>query len=89
VVILSIYNCSSVVPGKKKGSYTLKVTLAEKKGSKVINPTRQTYIMITDKTADVEYIKSYCKQEFHDDSLVLVSGNGLRIEDSDAARGYN
>ena len=60
----------------------------KKKASKVINPTRQTYVMLTHETATVEYIKSYCKQEFHDHSLVLVSGNGLQIEDSDATRGY-
>ena len=68
---------------RKKDGTPSKLLLAEKKASKVINPTRQTH-----ETATVEYIKSYCKQEFHDHSLVLVSGNGLQIEDSDATRGY-
>jgi hypothetical protein len=58
---------SSVVPGKKKVSYTLKVILAERNGNKITNPTRQTYISLSEETACVDYIVSYCKQEFDND----------------------
>ena len=39
----------------KKATYTLKVTLAEKKGSKMTNPTCQSYIILTDEMANVDY----------------------------------
>ena len=82
-----LFYFSSVVPGKKKVSYMLKVTIAERNGSKIANPTRQTYISLSEETAYVDYIVNICKQEFNDESLILVSANCLPVEDSEATRG--
>lgn len=80
----------SAIPGKKKTpSYSLKVTRAEREGMKIINATRQTYINITDNTACIPFIVSQCREDFDDDSLELVTANGLAIEDSESTRGKN
>ena len=42
--------------------------------------------MITEDSADVSSITKACKEEFDDETLV-VSSNGLSIEDSEATRG--
>lgn len=86
----SISFCRSVVPSKKKcNSYCLKVTLAKKNGNKVTNQTRQTYVTINDVTATVPYITAQCREEFQNNTLILVSSNCLPIEDSDATKGMN
>ena len=78
----------SVVPTKKKSaSYCLKVTRAKKTGNKITDHCRQTYITINDVSATVSYITSQCQEEFNNHSLILVSGNGLPIEDNEATRG--
>ena len=78
----------SVVPTKKKSaSFCLKVTLAKKTGNKITDHCRQTYITINDVSATVSYITSQCQEEFNNHSLILVSGNGLPIEDNEATRG--
>ena len=80
----------SAIPGKKKmASYSLKVTRAEREGMKIINPTRQTYINVTDSTACVPFIVAQCREDFDDDSLELVTANGLAIEDSESTRGIS
>ncbi len=43
--------------------------------------------MITEDSADVSSITKACKEEFDDETLVIVSSNGLSIEDSEATRG--
>ena len=43
--------------------------------------------MITEDSADVISITKACKEEFDDETLVIVSSNGLSIEDSEATRG--
>ena len=43
--------------------------------------------MITEDSANVHSITKACKDEFKDETLVIVSTNGLSIEDSEAARG--
>lgn len=68
-------------------TYSLKVTRAEREGMKIINPTRQTYINVTDSTACVPYIVTQCREDFDDDCLELVTANGLAIEDSESTRG--
>jgi DNA-binding transcriptional regulator YhcF (GntR family) len=65
----------------------LKVTLAELERNKIVNQSRQKYIMITEDSADVSSITKACKEEFDDETLVIVSSNGLSIEDSEATRG--
>ena len=43
--------CRSAIPGKKMmASYSLKVTRVEREEMKIINPTGQTYINVTDST---------------------------------------
>lgn len=87
-IYIPISDCRSVVPTKKKcNSYCLKVTMAKKNGNKIQDPSRQTYITINDVTATVPHITAQCKEEFHNNSLILVSGNCLPIEDSEATRG--
>ena len=82
--------CRSAIPGKKKmASYSLKVTRAEREGMKIINPTRQTYINVTDSTACVPFIVAQCREDFDDDSLELDTANGLAIEDSESTRGIS
>ena len=82
--------CRSAIPGKKKmASYSLKVTRAEREGMKIINPTRQTYINVTDSNACVPFIVAQCREDFDDDSLELVTANGLAIEDSESTRGVS
>ena len=82
--------CRSAIPGKKKmASYSLKVTRAEREGMKIINPTRQTYINVTDSTACVPFIVAQCREDFDDDSLELVTANGLAIDDSESTRGIS
>ena len=76
------------MPTKKKSAgYCLKVTLAKKIGSKIADHSRQTYITINDITANVPHLTSQCQEEFGNQSLILVSGNGLPIEDNEATRG--
>ncbi len=65
----------------------MKVTLAELERNKIVNQSRQKYIMITEDSADVSSITKACKEEFDDETLVIVSSNGLSIEDSEATRG--
>jgi DNA-binding transcriptional regulator YhcF (GntR family) len=65
----------------------LKVTLAELERNKIVNQSRQKYIMITEDSADVSSITKACEEEFDDETLVIVSSNGLSIEDSEATRG--
>ena len=72
---------------KKCNSYCLKVTLAKKSANKVTDHSRQTYVTINDVTATVPHITAQCKEEFQNDLLILVSANGLPIEDNDATRG--
>lgn len=80
--------CRSAIPGKKKtASYSLKVTRAEREGMKIINPSRQTYINVTDSTACVPFIVAQCREDFDDHSLELVTANGLAIEDSESTKG--
>ena len=89
IALLCVFQlCRSAIPGKKKmTSYSLKVTRAERERIKIINPTRQTYINVTDSTACVPYIVTQCREDFDDDSLELVTTNGLAIEDSESTRG--
>ena len=76
------------MPGMKKmTSYSLKVTRAEREGMKITNPTRQTYINVTESTACVPFIVAQCRDDFDDDSLELVTANGLAVEDSESTRG--
>ena len=81
----------SVVPSlatkQKHKTVTIKVTLAEKKGGRVLNYSRPTYIVVEECSANVIHIQSLCRQEFEDETLSLVSGNGLKIEDCEATRG--
>lgn len=72
---------------KKCNSYCLKVTLAKKSGNKVTDHSRQTYVTINDVTATVPHITAQCKEQFQNNLLILVSANGLPIEDNDATRG--
>jgi hypothetical protein len=72
----------------KAGGYCLKITLAKKNGNNITDPSRQTYITINDATANVPYIATQCQEEFGNHSLILVSGNGLPIEDNEATREY-
>ena len=65
----------------------MKVTLAELERNKIVNQSRQKYIMITEDSADVSSITKACEEEFDDETLVIVSSNGLSIEDSEAIRG--
>ncbi len=65
----------------------MKVTLAELERNKIVNQSWQKYIMITEDSADVSSITKACKEEFDDETLVIVSSNGLSIEDSEATRG--
>ena len=79
--------CRSAIPGKKKkASYSLKVTKAEREEMKIINPSRQTYINVPDSLACVPFIVAQCRENFYDDSLELVTANGLAIEDSESTR---
>ena len=64
----------------------MKATLAELERNTIVNQSRQKYIMITEDSADVSSITKACKEEFDDETLV-VSSNGLSIEDSEATRG--
>ena len=43
--------------------------------------------MITEDSANVDSITKACKEQFKDETLVIVSTNGLSIEDSKATRG--
>ena len=71
---------------KKCNSYCLNVTLAKKSENKVTDHSRQTYVTINDVTATVPHITAQCKEQFQNNLLILVSANGLPIED-DATRG--
>ena len=75
---------------KNKACYAVKVTLAELvDGKKMSNPSRQTYVNISDTNANVEFITSQKREDFNNDSLILVSANGLEIEDTIATRGIS
>ena len=65
----------------------MKVTLAQLEKNKIVNQSRQKYVMITEDSANVDLITKACKEEFKDETLVIVSTNGLSIEDSEATRG--
>ena len=73
--------------GKKTSTYSLKVTLAERNGNKIVNATRQSYIALNESTATVEYITAQMREDFGDSNLILVTANGLPVEDTDATRG--
>ncbi|CAB3990421.1 hypothetical protein AC249_AIPGENE15203 [Paramuricea clavata] len=81
----------SLPPSKKQKvvKYSLKVTLAELERNKIVNQSRQKYIMIAEDSADVGSITKACRKEFDDETLVIVSSNGLSIEDSEATRGLS
>ena len=70
-----------------KSTYSLKVTLAERNGNKIVNATRQSYIVLNESTATVEYITAQMREDFGDSNLTLVTANGLPVEDTDATRG--
>ena len=65
----------------------MKITYAALEGGKIKNPSRQIYILITEETANVEYIQKQCEDELKVDNVVLATSNGLLIEDSVGTRG--
>jgi hypothetical protein len=90
------YNYSSVIPttnlphkAKKARlqSYSLKITYATLEGGKIKNPSRQIYILITDETANLEYVQKQCEEELKVDGVVLATSNGLLLEDNVGTRG--
>ena len=48
---------------------------------------RMMYFNITEETANVQDITERVREDFEDNSLVLVQANGLRVEDSVVTRG--
>ena len=63
--------------------------MAKKCGNKLTEPSRQTYVSINDINASVPHITTLCKEAFKLKSLLIVSGNGLAIEDNETTRGKN
>lgn len=67
----------------------VKIIIADmKKTAKGVsfNESTQTYISVTDETANVLYIKESIKAKLQRD-VTLVSGNGLELEEEEGTRG--
>ena len=87
IEVLNNYCRSVLTSGKKASTYSLKVTLAERSGNKIVNATTQSYIALNESTATVEYITAQMREDFGDSNLILVTANALPVEDADVTRG--
>jgi hypothetical protein len=82
---------SSIIPvGKKNSNPTLKIfkgTIVKKSnGHLAVERIGQTFVTITDSTANVPYLTHHVKEKWGQ-NYVLVSNDAIRIEDSSGTQG--
>ena len=83
---------------KRKGGAIAKIVIAKtihaemtqknEKGPPSFQELGQTYINISEDTANVNYVLSKARDSFNDPSLELVTSNGLKIMDNEGTKGH-
>ena len=64
------------------------MTQKNEKGPPSFQELGQTYINISEDTANVNYVLSKARDSFNDPSLELVTSNGLKIMDNEGTKGH-
>ena len=62
--------------------------LKNEKGPPSFQDLGQTYINMSEDTANVHYVLSKARDAFNDPSLELVTSNGLKIMDNEGTKGH-
>ena len=79
-------------PGRKRSSISVKVVQAGFKwligGRPEFTPQNQTFVDLTEATAKVDYVTSVIQQRWGVD-YVMVTSDGLRIDDSSGTQGMH
>lgn len=78
---------------KRKGGAIVKIIHAEmthknEKGPPSFQELGQTYINISEDTANVHYVLSKARDAFNDPCLELVTSNGLKIMNNEGTKGH-
>lgn len=78
---------------ERKGGAIAKIIHAEmtqknEKGPPSFQELGQTYMNISEDTANVSYVLSKARDSFNDPSLELVTSNGLKIMDNEGTKGH-
>ena len=90
-VLAGNYKAPLFAGNTKKNKAIAKVILAEAnkndKGGTLFRELGQTYVNITEDTANVTYIISKVRETFSEERLELFTSNGLKVTDTEGTRG--
>ena len=78
--------------GRRKNAVIVKIihaqmSLRNEKSNATFQEIGQTYINVNEENANVNFLTTKARESFHDETVDLVTNNGLKIIDNEGTRG--